>query len=42
LAPAVSRLTVAVDGWLIGDAFLQNVYTVFDMGRMRVGFADLA
>ncbi|KAF9222163.1 acid protease [Gyrodon lividus] len=25
--------------WLIGTAFLRNVYTAFDMGAMRVGFA---
>lgn len=28
--------------WVLGDAFLRNVYTVFDFGKARVGFAELA
>ena len=28
--------------WVIGDVFLRNVYTQFDMGQNRVGFATLA
>ncbi|KAI0346661.1 acid protease [Trametopsis cervina] len=27
--------------WIVGDVFLQNVYSSFDMGRNRVGFATL-
>ncbi|KAI0081508.1 acid protease [Panus rudis PR-1116 ss-1] len=27
--------------WVIGDTFLQNVYTAFDFGKNRVGFANL-
>ncbi|KAF8473672.1 aspartic peptidase domain-containing protein [Russula ochroleuca] len=28
--------------WVIGDNFLRNVYTEFDYGNIRVGFAQLA
>ncbi|KAG8217090.1 aspartic peptidase domain-containing protein [Butyriboletus roseoflavus] len=30
------------DIWIVGDVFLRNVYSVFDIGQLRVGFADLA
>ncbi|EGN96393.1 hypothetical protein SERLA73DRAFT_76352 [Serpula lacrymans var. lacrymans S7.3] len=30
------------DVWVLGDTFLRNVYTVFDVGNARVGYAKLA
>lgn len=27
--------------WVVGDVFLQNVYTSFDLGKNHVGFANL-
>ncbi|KAJ7616454.1 acid protease [Roridomyces roridus] len=30
------------DVWLLGAVFMENVYTVFDLGKEAVGFAELA
>lgn len=27
--------------WVIGDVFLRGVYTVFDVGKKKIGFAEL-
>ena len=33
---------VALGFWVMGDVLLRNTYTVFDTGKNRIGFADLA
>jgi hypothetical protein len=34
----VGRQTFGKDEWLVGDAFLKNVYTAFDFDNSRIGF----
>jgi hypothetical protein len=47
LRPAPSASLIASDSmglgstWLVGDAFLSNVYSVYDLANNRVGFAAL-
>ncbi|KXN87900.1 Aspartic protease [Leucoagaricus sp. SymC.cos] len=34
--------TSGIDFWVVGDVFLRNFYTRFDVGNRQVGFANLA
>jgi cathepsin D len=38
----VSHVSWSEQLWVLGDAFLKNYYTIFDYGKQRVGFAQLA
>ncbi|KAJ7829548.1 acid protease [Mycena leptocephala] len=38
---AAQDLGLGADVWLLGDAFMKNVYTVFDFDQEAVGFASL-
>jgi cathepsin D len=37
----VSSSSIEEERWIIGNVFLQNVYTIFDVGNTEVGFAKL-
>ncbi|KAF7327918.1 Acid protease [Mycena kentingensis (nom. inval.)] len=39
---AAQDLGLGSTTWLLGDAFMKNVYTVFDVDQEAVGFAELA
>ncbi|KAF7326657.1 Acid protease [Mycena venus] len=41
-ALAAQDLGLGSNVWLLGDSFMQNVYTAFDFGEQAVGFAALA
>ena len=37
----VDKADLDTDFWILGDVFLQNAYTAWDVGKGRIGFADL-
>ncbi|KAN0111701.1 eukaryotic aspartyl protease [Russula decolorans] len=39
---AAANMTQGSNFWILGDVFLQNVYTAWDVGGSRIGFATLA
>ncbi|KAF8480125.1 acid protease [Russula ochroleuca] len=41
-AGAFADPTLTANFWILGDVFLQNVYTAWDVGGGRIGFATLA
>jgi hypothetical protein len=35
------KADMGTEFWILGDVFLQNTYTAWDIGSGRIGFADL-
>jgi len=42
IAGAAVSATFIGQFWILGDVFLQNVYTAWDVDQTRIGFATLA
>ena len=39
---AVVGADIGINAWILGDSFLQSVYTTFDFSTNQIGFSDLS